>query len=525
MQFFSLTESLLMEATALTKGSQRVMNDKNLVLNLADAIRDDARSHPAAFPPGSSRTFQKAPDEQLAQWFLENIDKIEREGYEGVVYSRDGVNSEWIVRRYIAGSHNWEDLTGVMNMNLRDWYILKNRNLLDANHKDLPKFGSVRDVGYYMNTHYEDKLKDIRDAAKNAARQKMAKSIKLIDNDDYRVYTTLNRAAGCLLGLGTQWCTANSKYGGHFHSYADKNMLFQLFTYAKEENDEGEIVTKKDEDDKKILDPQGKYQFDAGGSFMDVTDNPMPARKVASQFPYLFTDLAKALKDNKSKMEQAFKELSNDPTLQDADYKIKTYEIEEEIEKLHKFVDKGYFTDQIRPKTKGVSSSEAPAGDQPEKTGQEPQPPQPQGQQVMENVDKDVAAMLSSLKKYDKLVESTAPVLGMVTLNEKGKKPDFLDVDKDGDKEEPMKKAIKDKEEVDESKLDEVSKETVQSYKDKADPWNRQHVPGKFEKGQAAADKRLADKDKKEVKESADEEVLEWMSRLSKLGNMKGYGR
>jgi hypothetical protein len=33
----------------------------------------------------------------------------------------------------------------------------------------------------------------------------------------------------------------------------------------------------------------------------------------------------------------------------------------------------------------------------------------------------------------------------------KGKKPDFLDVDKDGDKAEPFKKAVKDKEEVDES--------------------------------------------------------------------------
>ena len=34
----------------------------------------------------------------------------------------------------------------------------------------------------------------------------------------------------------------------------------------------------------------------------------------------------------------------------------------------------------------------------------------------------------------------------MAALDEKKAKPDFLDVDKDGDKEEPMKKAIKDKE-------------------------------------------------------------------------------
>lgn len=92
---------------------------------------------------------------------------------------------------------------------------------------------------------------------------------------------------------------------------------------------------------------------------------------------------------------------------------------------------------------------------------------------IMENVDKDVAAMLASLKKYDKLVESVAPVLGMKTLGEKAK-PDFLDVDKDGDEEEPMKKALKDKEK------------------------------------------------KEEVKESSeiDPDILEWMARFAKLGKL-----
>jgi hypothetical protein len=46
----------------------------------------------------------------------------------------------------------------------------------------------------------------------------------------------------------------------------------------------------------------------------------------------------------------------------------------------------------------------------------------------MENVDKDVAAMLASLKKYDILKESVAPVLGMQTLGEKkGGKPEWLE--------------------------------------------------------------------------------------------------
>jgi hypothetical protein len=84
----------------------------------------------------------------------------------------------------------------------------------------------------------------------------------------------------------------------------------------------------------------------------------------------------------------------------------------------------------------------------------------------MKDMDPDVAAMLETLKKYDTQVK------------EANAKPDFLDVDKDGDKEEAFKKAEK-------------------------------------------------EKDAKPVTESSgvDPEVLEWMSRFAKLGNMKGYGR
>ena len=520
-----LIEAFLCEATALTKGSQRVMNDKNLVMNLADAMRDDH-----TLPPDVKKIAKKAPDQQLAQWFLENIDNIERAGYEGTVYSREGVNSDWIVRRYIAGSHNWEDLTGVMNMNLRDWYLLKNRNQLDANHKDLPKFNSVRDVGYYMTTHYGPHLEKVRDAAKNAARNKMAKSIKLVDNDDYRIYTTLNRAAGCALGLGTQWCTANSNYGGHFHSYSKNAMLFQMFPYAKETEPKTvglNFVNIKDENGKNELNDKEKYQFDAGGpNFMDITDRPANPRAIKERFPYLFTDLASALKANKEKMEQAFKELSDDPTLQGEDYKIKTYEIDEEIKKLHKFVDKGYFTDKVRPKPKSDQETQGENPEQPQLTQQQaPEQPQ-QGQPQMENVDKDVAAMLNSLKKYDKLVESVAPVLGMKTLGEKkdGKKPEWLEKAE----EKAEKKEGKDKKEkVEEDGEDNPWKNLAKKDKKEDGKTTKTKTGLKHEKDFDAKSNKKDEKEdeKDDLDESADQEVLEWMKRFASLGNMKGYGR
>ena len=614
MNLSKLIEAFLIEAAALTKGSQRVMNDKKLVVALADTVRDDAVVNPSAFPPGSKKNFQSATDEAVAQWFLENIDKIEREGYEGTVYSRDGANSEWIVRRYIAGSHTWEDLTGVMNMNLRDWYLLKNRNMLDPNHKDLAKFKSVRDVGFYMTTHYKNELEKVRDAAKNAARNKMAKNFKLVDNDDYRIYTAINRAAGCALGLGTQWCTANSNYAGHFQSYSGRAMLFQLFPYVTKKN----VETGEEE---VVLSETSKYQFDAGGpTFMDITDHSVPAAKVRETFPYIFTDLASALQKNKGKMEKAFEEWANDPTLQHEDFKIKSYEIDEEIQKLHRFVDRGYFTDEVRP---SETSADDATGEQPQigmapEQPQEPQmetikqlakamledvtlghivqsfrpvnasgeespmtygdenldeeefnntgldaakaklaqalggsgheideddvmqdagaepgvqaatggggslggmgggsaggqyapgtaPTMPESiqtkEKTMENVDKDVAAMINSLKSYDKLTES---VIGMVTMTMA--KPSIAE-------------AGPTKHEIPAAQRKEKGGDWKASIKDVKDSESKDKISHK--------DTLAKNSGKKidETKDVADAEILNWMNRFSKLGNMKGYGR
>ncbi len=674
MNLDKLIESFLIEAAALTKGSQRVMNDKKLVAGLANTVKDDVAINPAAFPPGSKNNFKNATDEAIAQWFLENIDQIEREGYDGTVYSRDGVNSDWIARRYIAGSHNWEDLTGVMNMNLRDWYVLKNRNMLDANHKDLAKFNSVRQVGSYMHTHYKNNLEDLRAAAKKAAIQKLAKSVKLVDNDDYRIYTTLNRAAGCALGLGTQWCTANSSYGGHFHSYSDKAMLFQLFPYLPEAGEDGE----------KKLNDNVKYQFDAGsGAFMDIVDTPAKPAVIRKNYPYLYTDLAQALKTNKGKLEKAFKELSDDPTLQGADHKIKNYEIDEEIKKLHKFVNSGYFGDDVRPSKEPEPDAEAvptqiaakqeqpmeslrdlaramledktlghivqqyqpidragqdspltdggdleengfddepscgPCDDQQDNIMDGPididggleqaiaslkqtlasrsshtvdeddmmQDPsmggqmQGQGQaqtggslsgpsaggggghyapgtaptmpesveqqgEVMEEMDKDVAAMIKSLKTYDKLTEG---VLGMVTINMKpaisekdegkhnnGKETGFKAVAANAAKEYGSKEAgnkvagaIHNKmkasgklEEADDKESDD-SKLPAFLRKGKAD--GKEAADERNEKSGAEVWKDARGKDAIKESEGVDPEILEWMSRFEKLGKMTGY--
>jgi hypothetical protein len=98
----------------------------------------------------------------------------------------------------------------------------------------------------------------------------------------------------------------------------------------------------------------------------------------------------------------------------------------------------------------------------------------------------------------------------MDAIIEEGKKPDFLDIDKDGDKEEPMKKAAKDKEEVKEADDRPASKEKETSWTDKE---GKKH-PGKQVQGwQSVKGDKEADKEKKATMKE---------SQIAECGDMMG---
>ena len=435
--YINLVESLLLEEFApLSKGSQFVFSNKNLVQKLADAVRTDIQNNPVSFskdfikkvkghkptvatsaknsaelpitvkvantqaervkqiaelwangkkidkiaqhfrlkpqnvesdlkklpeydnlkirheeanavnalPATTSVAVTAATDQEIAHWFLSNLDRIEQAGYEGTTYSRDGVNSKWIVEKYIKGTHNWEDLTGTLNMNLSKWYFLKNRNMLDANHTDLGKFDSIRELGTYLVYHYEQILKDYNEKMRVLAMRRSVRAFVVVDNDDYKIYITLNRAANVAMGIGTIWCTANSGYAAHFDTYSSRAMIFQMNPYDPSEENinkpgiEREIVGKE------------RYQFDAGGPyFMNIADLPPNKDMIKEKYPYLYNDLVNGLESQKSEIAEYIKTNLEDPFLQASDKKVKVYDVDEEIKKLKKFIDNGWMTKKRRP--------------------------------------------------------------------------------------------------------------------------------------------------------------------------------
>jgi hypothetical protein len=92
---------------------------------------------------------------------------------------------------------------------------------------------------------------------------------------------------------------------------------------------------------------------------------------------------------------------------------------------------------------------------------------------AVENLDIMVQEEHSHKRDDEKPHDKEKPVVSEEELEEAAK-PDFLDLDKDGDKEEPMKQAAKDaeeKEELDEAQLDEEEvEESVRGYRKENEP-------------------------------------------------------
>ena len=687
---------------AFSKGSAKILQNKNLVKDLANAIRYDVDDNPNFFPRNAVNTFPRMQDAQLAEWFLGELDRMEQEGYEGTKLTSDGSINDWVVKKYIAGAHNWEDLTGKLQQQLHNWVNLKKFGLLKPEHQNIPSFNGVLDLGKYMVGHYSNELKDLQNEIKKAALKKKAKSAVIVNNDDYKIYVTLNRSANQLTGANTTWCTTSAASDYHWNSYSNQAMLFQLFPK------DAEFVSLEKEGREHPIEGAERYQFgaDSGYSFMDIADHRYPAEKVRERWPYLWDDLKSALQQQAGKLEGIMKSLSEDPHMQDPDVKIKTYNVQKEINKLEKFKNKGYFTDEVRPavepelKAAADSGQEQPklnppaegqpqmesirelarmmiegrdldegigrwpaqaaarraaaaagnpvtgkitrtptglthhagdaySGEWSEKTppgqtdyeagaarymkpprmaatyanlnkdqagihpeefdeedeideegepdaaatggelgsmgggagpsggGQYPPgtaPTMPEsfnykGKITMENVDKDVAAMLKNLKKYDMLVESCAPVLMArpkpYVAEKKEAEEDIEEAKAKVDKEDDEEQLDEDGIDLDAAKKSGAKVTIGKSHGPRAsekDGFKSSHIGGA---GQKQGDQRggkanvstsggsvppVVGSGKKRavaevVAEGADPEVLEWMKRFASLGNMKGYGR
>lgn len=343
----NLVGNLLIE-NVLSRGSQQVMANKKMVGDIAKRLRRELLINEQAFPANFEDEAEDMSDQELAQWFLGELDKLETEGYLGQRYSNNGAVNFWLSNKYANGGHTFEDIKGKSQIILGKRAFLKNRGLLDPAHEDLQLFGGLKQLGEYLvnQQKYAQALANYEQEMQAKQLAKTAITIRLVDNNDYKITTALNQSGAIKIGMGTVWCTtSSSEQSTMYDMYSSKAMLFQIFPKNPE------YIT-ADKTGRRI-EGEEKYQFDAGGPyFMDIADYPQKPEKIQEKFPYLYDDLVTALRANADKLEGIMEKFSTDETYsKDKMKRVKVYDIEQEIKKLDIFVQRGFMTKEKRPVT------------------------------------------------------------------------------------------------------------------------------------------------------------------------------
>lgn len=335
-----ILEVILTEDTA---GARNVLANKQLVSRIADHVRFD-RTVPVNIRRDRTKT-----DLDLATWFVKELDRIEAEGVHGIISVRDGKNHMWLAKCYANGNDLWEDITGEYPETIRDFMLLRNRNLLDSNHKELTQYNGVKNLHRYLVTHYDNILKDLRKDAVLNAIIKNKRSILVVDNPDYKIWLLQNRGAACAFGKGATFCTASSTDPGNWERYSKAGAIFGMVP------SEQRSYTGTDAFGKPQKELPEKFQFDAASNqFKNPLDMQVSSEQIKERFPYLYTDLVAGLRAHKNDIEAPREE---------SGIEKKVYDVEAEIQKLNRL--SAYWTDKKRPATKKPEDETPPATETP----------------------------------------------------------------------------------------------------------------------------------------------------------------
>jgi hypothetical protein len=195
--------------------------------------------------------------------------------------SREGKFDGWLIRLYISGAIDWEDLTGEAVDRLNKYNVLRNRNILQPMETDLNRF---RDLNHLNRTldKYGREIEKLITAARVEKAKRNAQSLTLIDNDRYHVSVPLNYGACYVFnhqtGHQSTFCTGSSTGMEWFGEYSNDGPLINVL------------------DKKRAHTVNGKWQIHAPSKQINNSDQTINSdNKFSGIFPGLMSEIQKAL--------------------------------------------------------------------------------------------------------------------------------------------------------------------------------------------------------------------------------------
>jgi hypothetical protein len=268
-------KQLIVEANVASK----VLKDPKMTKMLAIAFRHDNTLPKSAI----AKLGPRPTDQEAVTLWSELIDGVLSNNTYGDL-SRDGKFDDWLLRQYVNGIADYEDISGEGGDALGAWKALSTRGKLKPADQDFNKFKSIKQLQRIRNDRqYRQELDRIKDQEHIERMKREAKEVVIIDNDRFRVIVPLNYGS-CYStdksgGYIPNFCTGSSSGAQWFGRYAPDGMIVNVV------------------DKSNIEDVDGKWQFHAAtnqlvrGDQERRHDIPYNDRRFAELFPGLMKDI------------------------------------------------------------------------------------------------------------------------------------------------------------------------------------------------------------------------------------------
>ena len=286
----------------------RVLNEANIGTRIAQDPRTTkmvaiAIRHDRTFPRTALADLGPRPtDTELVKVWGQLVDKLLADSNFGDL-SKDGKLDQWVIKAYMNGGSEFEDIAGEGIDALGAWKALSIRNWLQPQDQDLNKFTTIKSLQSALNkTEYRDNIRRIRNAEQLEKAKRDKKEIVLIDNQRFHVALPINYGACYTFnnqtGHMSNFCTGGSDGIRWFKNYAPDGPII--------------MVTDK----LNINDKNGKWQLHAvTNQIVNSTQEQRYNREngdkqFAILFPGLLKEIAKAIATKGNEITNASKEIS-----------------------------------------------------------------------------------------------------------------------------------------------------------------------------------------------------------------------
>lgn len=286
-------QEILVEANVIEK----IKNDNKMIKRLAIAMR-----HDHTLPLNVlAKLGPKPTDIALAQAFSELLDKTLSSTSYGDL-SRSGKFDEWLLRQYINGIADYEDINGEGGEALSAYNALSIRGMLYPQDQDFNRFPTISSLQRAMRKNeYQRELQRLKDQETIEKHKREKREVVVYEDDRFWAAVLLNYGACYTLnnsfGYRANFCTGSSTGLNWFNRYAPDGMIL--------------AVVDKDN----INDADGKWQIHAGtnqfvNADQDNRYNPdRNAGKFNKLFPGLFTQVTQGIVNHGEEIKDLSKNL------------------------------------------------------------------------------------------------------------------------------------------------------------------------------------------------------------------------